>query len=438
MIWGLLPLAGLAAVLVALARAKDPPPVFGRYRVRGPRFWIKYVFMRVVLWIRKRAARPVLDAEGRPVHPLVDKERLQVLGEHPLAFDAIFFMACDLEGAYVIAGSERRHHGVVNSPIYIRIPGLGLLMHTKLPDTCLFGADGVVYGAEGIRLQPVEPLKTWCVEFDGVMKLQEDPSKQFNVKLRGVWTAGWPAFNYDTDTNPHTMAKTVAVEEWSRDYFNRLKSAHQSHYEQMGHLRGSVQVDDVVHPLDLMSIRDHSTGPVRDFDLLYRYAFYMMFFEDGSMSSIIVVNQPCSVSRFESGYICLPGGEVHSMEWCDLELWQHGEDGEPPVDHAFRFKAGGTEYHVKAKGDGMAYHYVGWQWEAKIMEMFSSYEMNGVRGRGLSEFHYHNSSGRPAERAVNDPDWFAGVVKEAYAKPSPYSLRDFHRRPYHDWSKPAN
>ncbi len=37
-------------------------------------------------------------------------------------------------------------------------------------------------------------------------------------------------------------------------------SAHQSHYEQMGHLRGTVQVNDVVHTLDLMSIRDHSTG----------------------------------------------------------------------------------------------------------------------------------------------------------------------------------
>ncbi len=43
------------------------------------------------------------------------------------------------------------------------------------------------------------------------------------MKLRGVWTAAWPAFDYDTDLHPHSMAKVVAVEEWSRDYFKRLK-----------------------------------------------------------------------------------------------------------------------------------------------------------------------------------------------------------------------
>lgn len=86
----------------------------------------------------------------------------------------------------------------------------------------------------------------------------------------------------------------------------------------MGYLTGSVEIGKSVHQLNLMSIRDHSTGerfwicvsapwktlpdlsflpgPRRDFDLLYRYAFYMMFLEDGTMSSVIIVNQPCSVS----------------------------------------------------------------------------------------------------------------------------------------------
>ncbi len=45
---------GLAAALVVLARAADPPPVFGKYRVPGPRFWIKYAFMRVMLWINHK------------------------------------------------------------------------------------------------------------------------------------------------------------------------------------------------------------------------------------------------------------------------------------------------------------------------------------------------------------------------------------------------
>lgn len=47
---------------------------------------------------------------------------------------------------------------------------MGLLKHKKLPDTCLFGAKDDAYGAEGIRIHPVEPLKTLKVDFDGVMQ----------------------------------------------------------------------------------------------------------------------------------------------------------------------------------------------------------------------------------------------------------------------------
>lgn len=54
-------------------------------------------------------------------------------------------------------------------------------------------------------------------------RLREDPSKEFPVKLRGVWTGRWAPFNYDTDLHPHSMAKIIAVEPWSRDYFKRLR-----------------------------------------------------------------------------------------------------------------------------------------------------------------------------------------------------------------------
>lgn len=33
-------------------------------------------------------------------------------------------------------------------------------------------------------------------------------------------------------------------------------------------------------------------------------------------------------------------GELYPLEWCDFELHQHGENGTPPTDHSFSFKAG--------------------------------------------------------------------------------------------------
>lgn len=44
--------------------------------------------------------------------------------------------------------------------------------------------------------------------------------------------------------------------------------------------------------------------------------------------------------RLEAGYVYTPNGEVYALEWCDFELYEHGENGRPPTDHSFSFKAG--------------------------------------------------------------------------------------------------
>jgi hypothetical protein len=37
------------------------------------------------------------------------------------AFDAVFFIAANKDGYYFIAGTERRHHGVINGLCYIAV-----------------------------------------------------------------------------------------------------------------------------------------------------------------------------------------------------------------------------------------------------------------------------------------------------------------------------
>lgn len=38
--------------------------------------------------------------------------------------------------------------------------------------------------------------------------------------------------------------------------------------------------------------------------------------------------------------MCLPNGVLSAVDSCDLKLYQHGENGNPPQDYAFRFRAG--------------------------------------------------------------------------------------------------
>ncbi len=66
--------------------------------------------------------------------------------------------------------AERKSRIYLVVPPSWKMPGLGLLRSKKLPDTVLFGAQDGLFGAEGIRIQPVKPLKQWRVEFEGVMQ----------------------------------------------------------------------------------------------------------------------------------------------------------------------------------------------------------------------------------------------------------------------------
>ena len=72
----------------------------------------------------------------------------------------------------------------------------------------------------------------------------------------------------------------------------------------------------------------------------------------------------------------------------------------------FCLSVGPTVYNVQVNVEYAATHYVGWKWEARMVERFVRYIVNGIPGKGVSEFHYHKKGGRPPSVAENDPFWF--------------------------------
>lgn len=52
-------------------------------------------------------------------------------------------------------------------------------------------------------------------------------------------------------------------------------------------------------------------------------------------------------NRLEAGYVYTSTGDLYPLEWCDFELYEHGENGTPPTDHSFSFKAGKGTTHLK-------------------------------------------------------------------------------------------
>ncbi|KAM3955850.1 uncharacterized protein ACR2FA_010194 isoform 2-T2 [Aphomia sociella] len=393
---------------------KTPNPIFGVYTVPGKWYWLKYVVFAGIYYYRKHASKKPAGRDGRAGQGLKalsdpgELDRAQILSNHAKAFDAIFFISAsenEGKGIYVISGCERRPMGMCNGLFYIGLPGKGLLCSKKIPDTVLFGAQIGEFGAEGIKMTPVEPMKKWTISYKGPM-YQNDPDKIVDVEFHGDWTATSEYFDFDTDLYPAAVIRSIAKEKWSRDYFEKLKTAHQSHYEQFGVLKCKIKIENESFEYTLPSFRDHSFGQKRDWSLMHRYAFHHIFLKNGTSISVGVISQPSTASFFEAGQIALPNGKVLPVKWVDLQLYQHGEGGQPPKEYAFRFQAGDEVYTVQVLVEYESVHYVSDEWEARMVERFCKFSVNGLPGRGVSEFHYRHKDGRPESVAKYDPEWY--------------------------------
>ncbi|XP_049874258.1 uncharacterized protein LOC126372504 [Pectinophora gossypiella] len=415
---------GFVIILVIYAvKKKDPEPIFGIYSVPGKWYYLKYCLFACLYYFRKygnKTREAGLDGSaGQGVKAIsrpAEMEKAQVLSDHEKAFDAVFFISAtkseDDKGIYVIAGCERRPMGMCNGLFYIGLPGKGLLCSKKLPDTVLFGADVFSFGAEGLIITPREPMERWTVAYKGEMWYQNDPEKVVQVEFSGEWTATTDYFDYDTDLHPPTVIRSIAREKWSRKYFQDLKNAHQSHYEQFGVLKCEFNIEGETFEYTLPSFRDHSYGDRRDWSLMHRYAFHHIFLQNGSSMSVGVICQPCTASVFEAGEIALANGKILPIKWVDLKLHQHGEEGTAPRDYAFSFQAGDEVYTVQVLVEYEAVHYVSKDWEARMVERFCKFVVNGVPGRGVSEFHYNNKEGRSENYAKSDPTWYRKICHE--------------------------
>lgn len=335
-------------------------------------------------------------------------ECIQPLGDHPKAIDAVYFQGANGGGAYIVAATARRPHRVINGFVVLRIPEEGLLLSPKLPDSLMFGSEDE-FGAEGLKFTPIEPMRKWKVQYKG--QLRRDTTKELvDVEIDAIWSSSLPFFDFDTDMIG-TLARGIARETWTRDYFQQLKDAHQTHYEQMGDINGSVTVAGKTYPFNVNSMRDHSYAQRREWKLLHRYAYHMIALQDGTRINASIVSQPCTSSVLELGYVNLPDGRIFPIDEIGLELWTIGEKGTPPKDYSFTFKAAERTWNVQVNVIEAPVFYIGWEWEARIVETMCIFEVNGVPGWGGVEFMYRNTAGRPDEIAAKDPEWTQTINK---------------------------
>ena len=90
----------------------------------------------------------------------------------------------------------------------------------------------------GIHLEPVIPMKRWRVRYEGEMMMRSEGSitTLHRVKLDAVYTSDLDYFDFDSDMEPWAVARAMAREPWTREYFQRLKDAFRCAMPYLRHL----------------------------------------------------------------------------------------------------------------------------------------------------------------------------------------------------------
>ncbi|KAL4712305.1 hypothetical protein ACJJTC_004067 [Scirpophaga incertulas] len=395
----------LSLVLIfRFLNTKYKPPIFGVYQLKNKSYVFKFIILYIVLKVRQLVnhVKHLLDIEFGRSHDGAQHihrrdvllEEKYFLGDNPKAVDAVFFNGMSHNEELVVCGLARRPGQVCDAFLFLKVAGEELLLSPCLPDTYqIQGASEIgEYKVDGLSIQNFIPMRAWNVSYNGEMKLRNEPEKKVKVEMDLVWSSHWNPFNYNTDMSARSMASDIAREQWSPGFFKLLKRFHQNHYEQMGHLKGTVTIDGKQHNVHMPCVRDHSFGPFRDWRTFHRYVNHFIFLENGDCMAIGAVSQPAVMSHITIGYYCRRSDQnVYPVDSSDFQLYQHGENQILPKDYGFVFKSAGELHSVRVSVDDEQCFYIGKDRVAKLYERWCTVEVDGVKGSACVEWHYNNT-----------------------------------------------
>ncbi|CAL1541954.1 unnamed protein product [Lymnaea stagnalis] len=409
--------AGIVVLAIAyISRQRGSEIKAGVYKLPGQWYWLKRIIFCIMFRIRsaKQGKKDNFDSFSAETCPMKvngrkgygkgnsykEMERPQTLSENEFAIDCCYFGATNQDGVNLVCRIARRKHRQAEVWLFLEIPGIGCLQFPRHPDTDVYHTDGNSYQAGGLTFEILEPMKRWKLTYSGKLRkglcndVVNKPQQYLETSFSFIWSAFSQPFNFDTDMAPSLLADSIAWENWNKDFFQRLKDNHQSHYEQWGELRGRLNVEGQEEQLlTLQCVRDHTFGR-RDWRSFHRYIIQFIHLENGISIQVGIVSQPDLMTHVKIGYISFANGDIMSVTDVTLKLWEIGEETmDPPDTWAFSFTAGGARYNVTATKGTTPVWYHHDDRGGKVMEVFTTFEVNSIKGRGISEYFYRNHNG---------------------------------------------
>ncbi|MDR0856208.1 MAG: hypothetical protein LBM78_02230 [Clostridiales bacterium] len=257
--------------------------------------------------------------------------------------------------------------------------------------------DGLVYAAVTERSQGAAPEAfvrcvqsetVWEFGFDGVAAVG---AAQRRVKLTAEFAANTPIFEFSHHMDAAPVARALAAERWTKDFRAALKVNHQTHYEQGGTVSARITDGGAVYAIDGQAVRDHSFGH-RDWSYMDRHYWLSALLDDGSVFNVNAVQYP-ALKGLQTGYRIKRDGRTVCVDTSDNLYRDVTQEGAPQRVTLYGTMTDGKPFALTATLVG-SHKYVMDDGAYNLYEGYGTYDLNGLKGRGIIEFGFNGDRTR--------------------------------------------
>jgi hypothetical protein len=275
--------------------------------------------------------------------------------------------------------------------------------------------DGPVYLAEKDLFSPGEitPLSVECITAGKEIRLKyqgnlkpgrlgskgyepdpDAPAIQADLDLRFYGTV--PAFEFSRHMATEPVARALSREKFTKEFQAALAENHQVHYEQLGYVTGTVTLESRNIDFDrIPAFRDHSYGK-RDWNYMDRHNWFSGVLENGDYFQSSMVRYP-AIRELQTGFYISREGNQEGQPICLKS--QTSMDDLPLTGgalEAFSFSVeyldGSTRKFECNLDFAMPFSHGGGLFV--INEGVAEFRVNGIRGRGITEFGFNSNPER--------------------------------------------
>jgi hypothetical protein len=245
------------------------------------------------------------------------------------------------------------------------------------------GPEGPGFQMGSVKWEPLEVGKTWRITYEGRVAKREGTIHSCRLDL--VFTGETPIYDYVDSSDRKAIARAVAKERWTKDFFFKMKDLEQIHIEQTGSLKGTINLDDQQFNIEMRSMKDHSFGS-RNW-LTWDRHYWISGLADNGYHWTVTTIRFQFVGRLTAGFVIGPDGKADAIVDCtDLESVS-SKKLLPDHETIKIITRSGKKHTIEFWRNG---HFPYLMDDTYIMkEAIGTYRFDGIPGLGMVEFGFH-------------------------------------------------